>query len=85
VAVNWKTENYNLLVEDWIPVLWRDGQYSRVGIIQAPSQEGKIKRLGASNPIDPALSHLLLLVLKCCKPPLSAARRNTLDKAGNIP
>jgi hypothetical protein len=36
-----KTENYNLLDEDWIPVLYTDGRYCRVGIKTVLREAGK--------------------------------------------
>jgi hypothetical protein len=47
-----KTENYNLLVEDWIPILWTNGKFGRVGIREALTQAGRIRQIAASNPMD---------------------------------
>lgn len=35
------TDNYNLLDEDWIPVLYHDGKYTRVGIRKALKDVGR--------------------------------------------
>jgi hypothetical protein len=44
--------NYNLLDEKWIPVLYRDGRWDRVGIRKALEDAGKIRQVAASNPMD---------------------------------
>lgn len=63
-----KTENYNLLIEDWIPVLWNDGRYSQVGIMEALRQAGRIRQIAASNPMDRvAILRFLLALLYWCK------------------
>ncbi|MEI8183592.1 MAG: type I-E CRISPR-associated protein Cse1/CasA [Desulfomonile sp.] len=63
-----KTEHYNLLVEDWIPVLWNDGKFSRVGIMEALTQAGRIRQIAASNPMDRiAIVRFLLALLYWCK------------------
>ena len=60
--------NYNLLVEPWIPVLWNDGETSRVGIIDALTQAGRIREVAASNPMDRvAIVRFLLALLYWCK------------------
>jgi hypothetical protein len=53
----------NLLVERWIPVLWKNGKTSRVGIRDALTQAGKIRQIAASNPMD-NVALLRLLNLK---------------------
>ena len=35
--------DYNLLDENWIPVLYHDGRYTRVGIRKALEDAGRIK------------------------------------------
>lgn len=63
-----KTEHYNLLIEDWIPVLWNDGTYSRVGILEAFTKAGAIRQIAASNPMDRvAVLRFLLALLYWCK------------------
>lgn len=60
--------NYNLLEEKWIPVLWKDGIYSRVGIIEALTQAGRIRQIAASNPMDRvAILRFLLALLYWCR------------------
>ncbi|GEM_PF-3395694 len=39
-----RRDNYNLLEEAWIPVLWADGKFSRVDIERAP---GLLRMRGA--------------------------------------
>ena len=60
---------YNLLDEEWIPVLYRNGDWKRVGIRKALEDAGRIRQIAASNPMDNvALLRLLLAVLQWCKP-----------------
>jgi hypothetical protein len=81
-----KTENYNLLEEDWIPVLWNNGDYGRVGIREALTEAGRIRQIAASNPMDRvALLRLLLALLQWCKPSLSDQERKEMENAGGMP
>jgi hypothetical protein len=60
--------NYNLLEEKWIPVLWKEGNTNRVGIIEALTEAGRIRQIAASNPMDRvALLRFLLALLYWCK------------------
>lgn len=60
--------NYNLLEEKWIPVLLKDGNIHRVGIIEALTQAGRIRQIAASNPMDRvAVLRFLLALLYWCK------------------
>jgi hypothetical protein len=43
---------YNLLDEKWIPVLYRDGKWDRVGIRKAIEDAGRIRQIAAGNPMD---------------------------------
>ena len=43
---------YNLLDEEWIPVLYRNGDWKRVGIRKALGDAGQIQQIAASNPKD---------------------------------
>jgi len=43
---------YNLLDEKWIPVLYRDGRYERVGIRKALADAGRIRQIAASNRME---------------------------------
>ncbi len=62
------TMNYNLLDEQWIPVLYRDGRYDRVGIRKALEDAGQIRQIAASNPMDRiAILRFLLALLYWCK------------------
>ncbi len=45
-------EVFNLLSERWIPVLWADGRWERVGILEALREAGRIRQIAASNPMD---------------------------------
>jgi CRISPR type I-E-associated protein CasA/Cse1 len=59
---------YNLLDEKWIPVLYRDGKWDRVGIRKALEDAGRIRQIAASNPMDRvAILRFLLAVLYWCK------------------
>ena len=60
--------NYNLLEEEWIPVLWKKGNSNRVGIITALTQADKIRQIAASNPMDRvAILRFLLALLYWCQ------------------
>ncbi|MBI5248093.1 MAG: type I-E CRISPR-associated protein Cse1/CasA [Desulfomonile tiedjei] len=81
-----KTEAYNLLEEDWIPVLWSNGTFSRVGIRTALTKAGQIRQIAASNPMDNvALLRLLLAVLQWCKQSLSDEDRKEFGRQDGIP
>ena len=78
--------NYNLLDEKWIPVLYRDGKYERVGIRKALEEAGRIRQIAASNPMDNvALPRFLLAVLVWCKPKLAENESERLKGAKGIP
>jgi hypothetical protein len=63
-----KNKNYSLLEESWIPVLWNDGTFNRVGIREALTRAGRIRQIAASNPMDNvAIVRLLLALLYWCK------------------
>jgi len=61
--------DYNLLLkESWIPVLWKDGNSNRVGIIEALEQAGHIGQIDSTNPMDRvAILRFLLALLYWCK------------------
>lgn len=81
-----KTENYNLLVEDWIPVLFTNGVFSRVGIREALTQAGRIRQIAATNSMDHvSILRLLLAVLQWCKPVLNHSERKMLESAEGFP
>lgn len=44
--------NYNLLDEEWIPVLYHNGQWKRLGIRKVLEDAGRIRQIAASNPIQ---------------------------------
>ena len=44
--------SYNLLDEEWIPVLYRDGRWKRLGIRKVLEDAGRIRQIAASNPMD---------------------------------
>lgn len=77
--------NYNLLDENWIPVLCKDGHTSRVGIRRALTDAATIRQIAAANPMDNvALLRLLLAVLQWCKPTLTYEERKTLHSAQGV-
>jgi len=43
---------FNLVTEPWVPVLWSNGQFERIGILQALTEAGRIRQIAASNPMD---------------------------------
>ncbi len=62
------SEDYNLLEEGWIPVLYRDGRRQRVSLFQALTEACAIRQIAATNPMDRvALLRFLLAVLMWCK------------------
>jgi hypothetical protein len=82
--MNDKNGNYNLLEEQWIPVLWADGRPGRVGIIEALTQAGRIRQIAATNPMDRvAILRFLLALLYWCRgnPPADAH----LDSTNSFP
>jgi CRISPR type I-E-associated protein CasA/Cse1 len=75
--------NYNLLHEKWIPVLWRRGNTTRVGIMEALTRAGEICQIAASNPMDRvAILRFLLALLYWCKgnPPDSRLPADSFPK-----
>ncbi|MEW6403517.1 MAG: type I-E CRISPR-associated protein Cse1/CasA [Chloroflexota bacterium] len=63
-----KTKNFNLLEEDWIPILRTDGTFRRVGIRTALIEAGSIRQIAASNPMDRVgILRFLLALLYWCK------------------
>lgn len=79
------TTNYNLLDEQWIPVLYRDGTYKRVGIRTALEEAGQIRQIAASNPMDNvALLRFLLAVLLWCKDDVKCALATLSDRSTGI-
>jgi len=61
------SEHYNLLDEAWIPVLYANGRFQRVGIRQALTEAGRIRQIAASNSMDNvALLRFLLAALVWC-------------------
>jgi len=78
--------SFNLLIEPWIPVLYLDGRYRRVGIREALTQAGRIRQIAASNPMDNvALLRFLLAVLLTCRHRLSNDDRANLAGGNGIP
>lgn len=77
---------YNLLDENWIPVLYRDGTWDRVGIRRALEDAGRIRQIAASNPMDNvALLRFLLAVLLWCKDDAKVAFATLSDTSMGIP
>ncbi len=60
--------NFNLLTEPWIPALFNDGRWERVGIQEVFKHAGRIRQIAAANPMDRfALLRFLLALLYWCK------------------
>lgn len=60
--------DYNLIEDPWIPVLFHNGKWERVGIRKALVEAGQIRQIAASNPMDRvAIIRFLLAVLYWCK------------------
>ncbi len=76
---------FNLIESPWIPVLWRSGRFTRVGIRAALTESGAIRQIAASNPMDNvAILRFLIAVLLWCKPGLSENDRQVLRDADGI-
>ncbi len=79
-------EVFNLLDKDWIPVLYENGRFARVGVLRAFTDSGRIRQIAASNPMDRvALLRFLLAVLLWCRPNISDADPASLNSANGIP
>lgn len=60
--------NYNLLEEHWIPVLYNDGTFTRVGILDAFTDATRIRQIAATNPMDRvAILRFLIALLHWCR------------------
>jgi len=69
--------SYNLLEENWIPVLFKNGTTCRVGIVEALSNAGRIRQIASSNAMDRVgvLRFLLALLYWCAgNPPDNIAK-----------
>ncbi len=67
-AMKDQSDNFNLLVAPWIPVLYTNGKTDRIGIRQALTEAGKIRQIAASNPMDRvAITRFLLALLYWCQ------------------
>jgi len=78
--------DYDLLREEWIPMLYRDGQFRRVGICQALTDARTIRQIAASNPMDRvALLRFLLAVLMWCKEDAKSSLAGLDEKRAGIP
>lgn len=77
---------FNLLENDWIPVLYCNGRPARVGILKAFADAGVIRQVAASNPMDNiAVLRFLIAVLLWCRPEASEAGTRLLHKTDGIP
>jgi len=77
---------YNLLEENWIPVLYTNGTTGRIGIWHALAEAGKIRQLAASNPMDRvSLLRFLLAVLMWCKEDAKSSLEALNKKNTDIP
>lgn len=78
--------NYNLLEERWIPVLMNDGEFRRVGILEALTGAGRIRCIAASNPMDRvALLRFLLAAFMWCKEDAKSSLGALDEKSASIP
>ncbi len=76
-----KTKDYNLLYEEWIPVLYHNGGFKRLGIIEALLEAHNIRQIAASNPMDRvAVIRFLLAILYWCKGNPTNDNSNPPDK-----
>lgn len=78
--------NYNLLDEKWIPILYSNGKFDRIGIKDALTHASKIRCIAASNPMDRvALLRFLLAVLMWCIKDDKSALAAIKEVCANIP
>lgn len=78
--------NYNLLDENWIPVLYRNGTAMRVGIRQALMEAGRIRQIAACNPLDRvSLLRFLLALLMWCNENAKLSLSALDEKSTGIP
>src|SRR5579875_1573085 len=76
--------SYNLLEEDWIPVLWKTGKLTRVNLIQVLTEAHCIRQIAATNPMDrvATLRFLLALLYWCVgDPPRDPTSGGTFSEA----
>jgi hypothetical protein len=60
--------SFNILDQQWIPVLYHDGTVDRVGILRALEDASRIRQIAASNPMDRvAILRFLLAAIYWCK------------------
>ena len=79
-------KSFNLVEQDWIPVLYTDGHFRRVGIWRALTEAGRIRQIAASNPMDSvALLRFLLAVLMWCKEDAKSSLAALGEKSAGIP
>ena len=78
---------YNLCDENWIPVLYRNGEFKRVSILTALHEAGRISQIATSNPMDRValLRFLLAIVYWCQGNPSSPEQVNELIQANRFP
>lgn len=77
---------YNLIDEEWIPVLYHDGRFERIGIWRALTEAGRIRQIAASNPMDRlALLRFLTAVLLWCREDAKSASASLADTAEGVP
>ena len=81
------SKSFNLVTEPWIPVLYADGRWERVGIRKALTDAGQIRQIAASNPMDRvSLIRFLLAILYWCKGnPPGPEDRTRLVGTGRFP
>lgn len=80
--------DYNLLEKKWIPVLWKDGNSNRVGIIEALECAGGIRCIALASPLDLFAVHRFMLTLLYWKADLAGGVervRESLLKHEKIP
>lgn len=73
--------DYNLLDEEWIPVLHHNGTAQRVGILRALEDADRIRQIAASNPMDrvAVLRFLLALLYWCNEDTSVGVSENAVD------
>jgi len=79
--------DYNLLDEEWIPVLYHDGGFRRVGAMKALEQAREIRCITLASPLDLFAVHRFLLTLLYWKAELAGGVEQVRESLlkGEIP
>lgn len=78
--------SYNLIEEEWLPVIRRNGKPERVGIRTALVEAGRIREVRGASPLDTvAVYRFLLAVLQWCKKSATGSEVANIRRRGGFP